>query len=42
MIGTQTRRPIHVSADGTARPYLMVPVDQLGFVRTLLDRHDKS
>jgi hypothetical protein len=42
MIETQTRKPIHVSTDGAARPYIMVPVDQLGFVRTLLDRHDKS
>ena len=40
MIETHTRRPIHVSTDGTARPYIMVPVDQLGFVRTLLDRHE--
>ena len=42
MIETHTRRPIHVSIDGTASPYIMVPVDQLGFVRTLLDRHESG
>ena len=39
MIDTQKRRPIRVSTDGTAGPYIMVPVDQLDIVRTLLDRH---
>ncbi|HEY2158640.1 MAG TPA: hypothetical protein VGH33_23620 [Isosphaeraceae bacterium] len=39
MIDTQAKRPIRVSTDGTAGPYIMTPVDQLGHVRALLSRH---
>jgi hypothetical protein len=39
MIDTQSHRPIRVSPGGTAGPYIKVPVDRLGHVRTLLDRH---
>lgn len=37
MIDTTTKRPLYVSTDGTAGPYLMVPVSQLTEVRQLLD-----
>ncbi|AGA28198.1 hypothetical protein [Singulisphaera acidiphila] len=36
MIDTTTRRPLRVSTDGTAGPYIMVPVSQLDRVRRLL------
>ena len=39
MIDAQTQRPIRVSTAGAAGPYIMVPVDRLGRVRELLDRH---
>jgi hypothetical protein len=39
MIDAMTRKPLHVSTDGTAGPYIMLPVDQLTDVRQLLDRH---
>jgi hypothetical protein len=42
MTDTTTRRPLRVSTDGTAGPYLMVPVDQLDEVRSLLDRRGIS
>jgi len=32
-----TKRPLHVSTDGTTGPYIMVPVSQLAEVRRLLD-----
>jgi hypothetical protein len=38
MIDTLSRRPIRVSPGGTAGPYIKVPVDRLGHIRTLLDR----
>ncbi len=38
MIDTQTKRPLKVSTDGTAGPYLMLPVAQLDQLRTLFDR----
>ena len=36
MTDTTTRRPIRVSTDGTAGPYIMVPVELLEKVRKLL------
>ena len=40
MIDLTTRRPLYVSTDGTAGPYIMVPVSQLDQVRGLLDGHE--
>lgn len=37
MIDTTTHKPLCVSTDGDAGPYIMVPVDQLEKVRVLLD-----
>lgn len=37
MIDSFTKGPLYVSTDGTAGPYIMVPVSQLGDVRGLLD-----
>jgi hypothetical protein len=37
MIDVTTKRPLRVSTDGTAGPYIMVPVSQLDEVRQLLD-----
>jgi hypothetical protein len=37
MIDTTTHKPLCVSTDGGAGPYLMVPVAQLEKVRALLD-----
>ncbi len=34
-----TNNALRVSTDGTAGPYIMVPVKQLDDVRHLLDRH---
>lgn len=35
-----TREPLHVSTDGTAGPYIVVPLSQLDDVRQLLEsRH---
>lgn len=34
-----TKEPLYVSTDGTAGPYIMVPVTQLEELRSLLDRH---
>ncbi len=42
MIDVMTRRRLHVSTDGTAGPYIMVPVSQLVEVRRLLDSHQIS
>jgi hypothetical protein len=39
MIDEMTRRPLRVSSDGIAGPYLIVPVDQVARVRERLDRH---
>ena len=39
MIDAMTRKPLHVSTDGTAGPYIMLPVSQLDEVRQLLDDH---
>jgi hypothetical protein len=37
MIDTTTHRPLHVSTDGTAGPYIMVPLSQLDDIKRLLD-----
>lgn len=37
MIDVTSRKPLRVSTDGTAGPYVMVPVSQLDEVRRLLD-----
>jgi hypothetical protein len=40
MTDTTTRKPLYISTDGTAGPYIMVPVSQLDDLRRLLDsRH---
>ena len=40
MIDVVTKKPLYVSTDGTAGPYIMVPLDQLDEVRQLLDQHN--
>jgi hypothetical protein len=37
MIDEMTKRPLQISTDGVAGPYLMVPVNQLESVRKVLD-----
>jgi hypothetical protein len=37
MIDTSTKKPLYVSSDGDAGPYIMVPVQQIDDVRALLD-----
>ena len=37
MIDELTRNPLHVSTEGDAGPYIMLPFDRLGDVRQLLD-----
>lgn len=39
MKDSSTKKPIRVSTDGDAGPYVMVPVSQLAEVRALLDKH---
>jgi hypothetical protein len=39
VIDMTTKRPMHVSTDGTAGPYIMLPVSQLEEVRQLLDKN---
>ena len=39
MIDEMTMRPLRISTDGVAGPYLMVPVNQLESVRKALDSH---
>jgi hypothetical protein len=39
MIDAMTWKPLQVSTDGTAGPYIMLPVSQLDEVRQLLDDH---
>lgn len=39
MIDTTTDRPLHVSTDGGAGPYIMIPVTQLDRVKTVLNAH---
>lgn len=38
MINSSTKRPLYVSTDGDAGPYIMVPVQQLEELRRLLDK----
>ena len=40
MIDTTTRQPLHVSTDGGAGPYIMVPVAQLDKVRALVEANN--
>jgi hypothetical protein len=39
MTDSQAREKIRVSTDGTAGPYIMVPLEQLKRVRDLLDKN---
>jgi hypothetical protein len=39
MTDTTTQRQLRVSTDGTAGPYLMLPLAQVDEVKTLLDQH---
>ena len=39
MIDEMAQSNLHVSSDGTAGPYLMVPVTQLDAVLAVLNRH---
>ncbi len=39
MIDAMTGKPVYVSTDGTAGPYIMVPVGRLADLRQLLERH---
>jgi hypothetical protein len=39
MTDIATNRPLRVSTDGTAGPYLMVPLSQLAEIRRLLDQN---
>jgi hypothetical protein len=39
MTDAATHKPLRVSTDGTAGPFIMVPLNQLDQVRQLLDRH---
>jgi hypothetical protein len=39
MIDLMTSKPLYVSTDGTAGPYIMVPVSQLADLRDLLDKN---
>ncbi len=40
MIDATTRKPLYVSTDGTAGPYIMAPFSQLPDIRELLDRNE--
>ena len=40
MTDVTTNRPLRVSTDGTAGPYIMVPLDQLDDVRRALDENN--
>jgi hypothetical protein len=42
MIDVSTKKPLYVSTDGDAGPYIMVPVQQIEDVRTLLDANNIS
>jgi hypothetical protein len=42
MIDAMTKKPLYVSTDGTAGPYIMVPVSQLADLRELLKKHHVS
>ena len=38
MVDVETQRPLKVNTEGTAGPYLMVPLDQLDTVRAVLNK----
>jgi hypothetical protein len=40
MIDVSTKKPLYVSTDADAGPYIMVPVQQIDDVRTLLDTNN--
>lgn len=40
MIDLSTKKPLSVSTDGDAAPYIMVPVQQIHDVRALLDANN--
>ncbi len=42
MIDTVTKKQLKVSTDGTAGPYIMVPVIQLADLKMVLDKHNLS
>lgn len=42
MIDSNTKKPLYVSTDGEAGPYIMVPVQQINDIRTLLDTNNIS
>ena len=39
MVDVTNKKPLRVSTDGTAGPYLMLPLDDVGRVKGLLDSH---
>ena len=39
MVDVTTSKPLRVSTDGTAGPYLMLPLDDVVRVKVLLDAH---
>lgn len=39
MIDTTTRQRLHISTDGDAAPYIMIPEAQLAQVRALLEKN---
>jgi hypothetical protein len=39
VIGTTTKKPLQVSTNGTARPYIRLPASQVSEVQQLLDGH---
>lgn len=39
MIDSITKKPLHVTAAGTASPLIMAPFSQLDEIRQLLDKH---
>jgi hypothetical protein len=39
MVDTSTQKPLHVSNNGTAGPYIRLPFTQVDEVRRLLDDH---
>jgi len=39
MIDTMTQKPLRVSIDGTAGPYIDLPVSQLAEVQQLFEKH---
>lgn len=42
MTDAATQKPLVVSTDGTAGPYIMTPVSRLDSIRRLLDAHNVS